>query len=137
MTEPNRSHARYALWVLFGINMTNFFDRQILAAVAEPIRKEWLLNDTQLGVLNTVFTLIYAVAGVPLGRLADRGARKKVLAVGVTVWSVMTAASGLAWNYATLFAARAKGDRGRRRRSSRRHAGNWMPARRPPLPVRR
>jgi len=84
----------------------NFFDRQIPAAVTEPIRKEWMLSDTQIGLLATAFTLIYAAAGVPLGRLSDRGARKKVLAVGVTVWSLLTAASGLAWNYWSLFAAR-------------------------------
>ncbi|MEP7270786.1 MAG: MFS transporter [Acidobacteriota bacterium] len=106
MSQDQRNHARYALWVLFGINMMNFFDRQILAAVTEPIRKEWLLNDTQMGFLNTVFTLIYAVAGVPLGRLADRGSRTRVLAIGVSVWSALTAASGLAWSYWSLFVAR-------------------------------
>ena len=106
MTQEQRNQARYALWVLFGINMMNFFDRQIIAAVSEPIRKEFLLNDTQLGFLNTVFTLLYAVAGVPLGRLADSGSRIKVLAFGVTVWSAMTAASGLAKSYTFLFLAR-------------------------------
>ncbi len=102
----DKRQAWYALWVLFGINMMNFFDRQIPAAVTEPIRKEFLLSDTQIGLLATAFTLIYAAAGVPLGRLSDRGTRKKVLAVGVTVWSVLTAASGVAWSYWSLFAAR-------------------------------
>ena len=106
MTQDQRNQSTYVLWVLFGINMMNFFDRQILAAVSEPIRKEFLLNDTQLGFLNTVFTLLYAVAGVPLGRLADRGSRTKVLAFGVSLWSLMTAASGLARNYSALFIAR-------------------------------
>ena len=96
----------YALLVLFGINMMNFYDRQIPAAVTEPMRKEFLLTDTQIGLLATAFTLIYAVAGVPLGRLSDTRARKKILAAGVTVWSVLTAASGFARSYATLFAAR-------------------------------
>ena len=62
----NRSKATYALWVLFGINMMNFFDRQILAAVTEPIRMEWHLNDSALGWLNTAFVLLYAAVGVPL-----------------------------------------------------------------------
>jgi MFS family permease len=106
MTQDQRNQSTYVLWVLFGINMMNFFDRQILAAVSEPIRKEFLLNDTQLGFLNTVFTLLYAVAGVPLGRLADRGSRAKVLAFGVSLWSLMTAASGFARNYTALFIAR-------------------------------
>ncbi|MFY9556212.1 MAG: MFS transporter [Blastocatellia bacterium] len=102
----NRSKATYALWVLFGINMMNFFDRQILAAVTEPIRMEWHLNDTALGWLNTAFVLLYAAVGVPLGRLSDRWVRTKILGIGVTIWSLFTAASGLAWGYWSLFAAR-------------------------------
>jgi len=105
-SESGNREAWYALLVLFGINMMNFFDRQIPAAVTEPLRKEWGLTDTQIGLLATAFTLIYAAAGVPLGRLSDTRARKKILAAGVTVWSVLTAASGLAWNYGSLFAAR-------------------------------
>ena len=102
----NRSKSTYVLWVLFGINMMNFFDRQILAAVTEPIRKEWGLNDSALGWLNTAFVLLYAAVGVPLGRLSDRWLRTRILAIGVTVWSLFTAASGLAWNYWSLFVVR-------------------------------
>ena len=71
MSGDEKKQAQYALFVLFGINLMNFYDRQIPAAVTELLRLEWPLNDTQLGVLATAFTLIYAVAGVPLGRLAD------------------------------------------------------------------
>jgi len=102
----NRSKTSYALWVLFGINMMNFFDRQILAAVTEPIRMEWHLNDSALGWLNTAFVLLYAAVGVPLGRLSDRWLRTRILSIGVSVWSLFTAASGLAWNYWSLFAVR-------------------------------
>ena len=101
-----RSKATYALWVLFGINMMNFFDRQILAAVTEPVRMEWHLSDTALGWLNTAFVLLYAAVGVPLGRLSDRWLRTRILSIGVSVWSFFTAASGLAWNYWSLFAVR-------------------------------
>jgi MFS family permease len=99
----NRS---FALWVLFGINALNFYDRQILAAVMEPVRKEWALNDSAMGLLGTAFTLLYAAVGVPLGRLADTWARTRLLSVGVTLWSLLTAASGLAGNYAALFVTR-------------------------------
>jgi len=98
--------ASFALWVLFSINAMNFYDRQILAAVAEPIRKEFALSDTALGTLGTAFTLIYAAVGLPLGRLADSWSRSKLLSLGVAAWSVLTAASGLAWNYASLFVSR-------------------------------
>ena len=66
--NKERRKALFALWVLFGINAMNFFDRQIPSAVTEPIRKEWALSDTQVGLLGTAFTLIYAAVGVPLGR---------------------------------------------------------------------
>lgn len=101
-----QKRATYALIVLFLINTMNFFDRQILAAVTEPIRKEWLLSDTAMGWLGTAFTLIYAMVGVPLGRLADRGSRTKILSFGVGIWSLFTAASGLSWSYWSLFSAR-------------------------------
>ena len=96
----------YALIVLFLINTLNFFDRQILGAVGEPIRKEFGLDDASLGLLGTAFTLLYAFVGVPLGVLADKIGRKGILSVGVFVWSLMTAASGIAQSYWQIFALR-------------------------------
>lgn len=101
--EPSPQKAWFALFVLFGINTMNFYDRQILAAVAEPVRKEWALSDSALGLLGTAFTLVYAAVGVPLGRLSDLMQRSRLLAAGVTVWSLLTAASGAAFSYAALF----------------------------------
>src|SRR5918997_6587944 len=98
--------AWYALWVLFLINPLNFFDRQIIGAVGEPIRREFGLNDSALGALNTAFTLLYAFVGLPLGRLADRYGRKWILSSGVFVWSLMTVASGFARNFWQLFVFR-------------------------------
>jgi len=98
--------AKFALFVLFAINMLNFFDRQLLGALGEPIRKEFLLSDTALGLLGTVFTVIYAIVGLPLGRLSDNWYRTKLLAIGTAVWSLLTAATGMAQNYAQIFIAR-------------------------------
>src|SRR6266436_4884381 len=106
MNASNKRAAWFALWVLFGINAVNFYDRQILAAVMEPIRKEWALSDSALGLLGTAFTLLYAAAGVPLGRLADSWKRARLLSIGVAFWSLLTTASGLAWNYSSLFVTR-------------------------------
>lgn len=102
----DRTRTSFALAVLFAINALNFFDRQILGAVAEPVRKEWGLSDGAIGMLGTSFTLLYAAVGLPLGRLTDKATRKRVLAGGVFVWSALTAASGLAMNYWQLFALR-------------------------------
>ncbi len=103
---PKVSARGYALGVLFALNLVNFLDRNIIGAVAEPLRKEWGLSDSALGMLGTAFTLLYAILGVPLGRLADTRTRTWILAVGGLVWSVLTAASGLARNFGELFAAR-------------------------------
>src|SRR5499425_2382170 len=84
--------AIYALAVLFAINLMNFFDRQMIGGVGEGIRREWGLSDTALGLLGTVFTLLYAVFGLPLGRMSDTGPRRIILAGGVFVWSLLTAA---------------------------------------------
>jgi MFS family permease len=96
----------YALAVLFAINLMNFFDRQIIGGVGEGIRREWALSDTALGLLGTVFTLLYAVVGLPLGRLSDRKERRKILAAGVFLWSLLTALSGVARSFAQLIVAR-------------------------------
>jgi MFS family permease len=102
----SRGRSLFALSLLFAINAMNFFDRQILGAVTEPIRKEWGLSDTAMGTLGTAFTLIYAAVGLPFGRLTDRTRRTRILAGGVFVWSLLTAASGIARNYWQLFAYR-------------------------------
>jgi MFS family permease len=101
-----RRSAGFALFILFAINLMNFFDRQLIGVVAEPIRKLWGLSDTQLGWLATAFTLLYALVGVPLGRLSDRWKRPTLLAAGIGLWSLLTAASGMAWSFWSLFAAR-------------------------------
>jgi len=78
----------------------------VLPAVTEPLRHEWGLTDTQIGWLGTAFTLLYAVVGLPLGRLADQRRRTRLLALGVALWSALTFASGLCRNFVSLFAAR-------------------------------
>lgn len=100
------SGSGYALAVLFAINLMNFFDRQLLGGVGEGIRREWALSDTALGLLGTVFTLLYAVVGLPLGRLSDTIQRRKILAAGVFVWSLLTALSGVARSFSQLIVAR-------------------------------
>src|SRR6185369_7029897 len=95
----NRRGAGFALAVLFAINLMNFYDRAILGAVGENLKKDWELSDTALGALGTAFILLYAIVGVPLGRIADRGNRTRILTIGVFFWSLLTAASGLARNF--------------------------------------
>ncbi len=93
--DQGKNRAGFALAILFAINLLNFFDRNLFGALAEPIRKEWALSDARLGWLATAFTLLYAVAGLPLGWLSDRVRRPRILGIGVAAWSLLTAASGL------------------------------------------
>jgi MFS family permease len=94
------------LAVLFLVNVLNFYDRQALGAVIEPLRWEFHLTDARLGALTTIFTVLYAVAGLPLGRLADTWSRRRLLAIGVTLWAGLTGMGGLAASYAMLLATR-------------------------------
>ncbi|MBX9928125.1 MAG: MFS transporter [Gemmatimonadaceae bacterium] len=98
--------ARYALWVLFGINLMNFFDRTLGSALAEPIRREFGLSDQQVGLASTTFIVAYAIVGLPLGRLADTRTRTRLAAAGVGFWSVLTAVGGLVWNFPSMLLAR-------------------------------
>lgn len=89
----------FALGVLFAINLMNFYDRLIIGAVGEQMAVEWGLTDSHLGYLGAAFILLYAAVGVPLGRLADHHNRSRILSIGVSAWSVLTALSGFAQNF--------------------------------------
>src|SRR5262245_3957344 len=91
-----RGSLRFALFVLFAINFMNFYDRQVVGAIAERIKQDWHLSDSQLALLSTAFVLLYAVVGLPLGRWADVGRRRLILATSVLLWSVFTSLSGIA-----------------------------------------
>ncbi len=93
----------YTLAVLFGLNFLNFYDRQVIGAVGERIKAEWQLSDGQLASLTTAFVLLYALVGIPFGRLADTAKRRLVLSGGVVTWSMFTALSGAATSFTSHF----------------------------------
>lgn len=98
---------RYALSVLVVVYTFNFIDRQILSILMEPIKADLGLSDTQLGLLTGfAFALFYATLGIPIARLADKGNRRNLIAGALTIWSAMTAMSGLAQNFWHLLIAR-------------------------------
>jgi predicted MFS family arabinose efflux permease len=104
---PSPAYVRYVLGLLFVVNVFNFIDRQILAILLEPIKEDLGVTDSAMGFLTGIaFALFYTAAGIPIARLADRGSRRTVIAIGLTIWSAMTAASGLARSFAQLAAAR-------------------------------
>jgi MFS family permease len=97
----------YVLGVLVVVYILNFIDRQILSILAVDIKADLGLTDSDLGFLGgAAFAVFYALFGVPLGRLADNWNRKKLLAIGLALWSTMTALSGFARDQLTLSLAR-------------------------------
>jgi MFS family permease len=101
------AYSWYALGVLFLVYMLNFVDRQILSILANDIKADLRLDDAQLGFLyGTAFAIFYALFGIPLGRLADGWNRTRLLAIGLGLWSCMTALSGFARSAAMLTVAR-------------------------------
>lgn len=103
---PASPGTAYTLFVLFLVNFLNCFDRILPAIVLEPIRKEFQLNDMQLGMVMTAFIVVYAVLSIPLGQLVDRLSRKKILAAGLGVWSLFTALSGTVSGFVSFLIAR-------------------------------
>lgn len=101
------AYSWYVLFTLVVVYIFNFIDRQILSILAVDIKRDLQLTDGQLGFLGgAAFAVFYALFGVPLGRLADRWHRVRLLTIGLALWSAMTAFSGLAKNYLTLSLAR-------------------------------
>src|SRR5215475_14610838 len=86
------SYAYYVLGVLFVVYIFNFIDRQILAILLQPIKEDLKVSDTALGFLTGfAFAVFYTFTGLPLARLADRWVRRSLIAMSISVWSVMTA----------------------------------------------
>ncbi len=104
--RPSRQQARFAFSVLMAINILNYADRYVLSAVLPKIQGDMGLNNTELGLLASSFLLIYALTTLPLGIWADRGARKNIVAICVTVWSVATMLTGLSRNFFQLLSTR-------------------------------
>jgi MFS family permease len=104
---PARRDAFYVALIVFTATMFSFMDRQILAILVDPIRRDLHVSDTDMSLLyGFAFVILYSMLGLPIGRLVDRHQRRLILAAGVAAWSVMTIVCGLTHSYATLFCAR-------------------------------
>jgi MFS family permease len=110
MTEPAEktpAYAYYALGLLMVVYILNFLDRTIIYILFPLIKKEMEFSDTQLALLGTTsFVIFYTLLGIPFGRLADKGSRTKIIAIGVIVWSLFSALTAYANGFWTLFFCR-------------------------------
>lgn len=101
------SNRWYILGILTLVYALNHVDRQIMVILQEPIKQEFGISDTQLGLLTGIlFAAFYATLGIPFAAWADRGNRRNIIAIAVTIWSGMTALSGFAGNFWHLALAR-------------------------------
>ena len=106
-STPSNAVRNYTLAVIVLIYASSHVDRQIVSILAESIKQDLLLSDSQLGFLiGLSFALFYATLGIPIAILADRYSRRNIIAISVIVWSGMTALSGLAANFFQLALAR-------------------------------
>ena len=104
---PSTGYAWYVVVILTIAYVFSFLDRQILSLLVEPIKADLGISDTQMSLLQGLaFGIFYTLLGIPIGRLADRRSRRGIIAAGITVWCLMTAACGLAKNFTQLFIAR-------------------------------
>jgi len=110
VTESPRkvgAYGWYVGWVLLLVTVFSMLDRKALVMLAEPIKQDLHLSDTQLGLLTGgIFTLVYAVSSFPLARLADRHSLARIIGWCVIAWSALTAGGSLATGFYTLAATR-------------------------------
>jgi MFS family permease len=102
----SRGSAYYGLTIVTLLNLLNYIDRYILAAVLPRMQKELSLNNSQAGLLATAFLVTYFLTSPIFGALGDRLSRTRLMSVGVVAWSVATAATGFMRNFAQLLTAR-------------------------------
>lgn len=105
--EHTAGYRATVLFLLIGVYIFNFVDRQIIGVLAVPIQQDLNLNDTQLSLMGGLaFAIFYSTLGVPIAWLSDRTNRSWIITIALLVWSAFTAACGLAQNFWQLFIAR-------------------------------
>lgn len=106
-SHPDLRKSWYVVGILTLAYVSSFIDRQILSLLVEPIKRDLQISDTQISLLMGLsFGIFYTLLGIPIARLADLRSRKRIIAWGIGLWSVMTAVCGLAGNFIQLFLAR-------------------------------
>jgi MFS family permease len=105
---PSARVGWYAVFVISLSLLVNFLDRGIVPLLVPFIKADLAISDTKMSlIMGFAFIAIYAFAGLPIARYADRGNRKRIITIGLGLWSMATAMCGLARGFASLFAFRA------------------------------
>lgn len=97
----------YVIFLLSVVNVFNYMDRMALSVMAPAVKTDLGLTDTQLGLLGGfAFAIFYAICGIPIARIGDRGSRRDIIAIALATWSIVTALSGAAQSFWQFFLAR-------------------------------
>lgn len=97
----------WVLWLLFSINAVNYLDRLLVVAVGPTLKTEFHLTDRDVGLLSSAFLVVYTLSALPIGILADRWARARVVAAGVALWSLFSGFTAVTHSIGGLFITRA------------------------------
>jgi MFS family permease len=104
---PSSFAAWYSVAVLMLMYIFSFIDRTTISLIVEPMKRDLHISDTQIGMLQGLaFALLYTFLGLPIARLSDRYSRRRIIAAGVFIWSIMATVCGLARTAIQLFIAR-------------------------------
>jgi MFS family permease len=103
---PRPAAAWWTVAMLSVVLMLSQIDRNIITLLVSPIKRDMHLTDAQVGLFGPAFMVLYIFMGLPLSRITDTGSRRLMIGIGLTFWSLMTAACGLAHNFTQLFLAR-------------------------------
>jgi MFS family permease len=104
---PKPAYAWFVVALLFGAAIISYTDRQVLSLLVDPVRRDLNISDTQISLLiGSAFAVIYGLAGIPLGYLADTTSRRNLIAGGMLIWSIATIACGMVHSFRQFFAAR-------------------------------
>jgi MFS family permease len=107
VTSDVPRYSWYALAVLTAVYVLNFLDRTLIYILFTPIKKEMAFSDLQLALLGTTsFVIFYTLLGIPFGKLADHISRKKIIGIGLAVWSLFSGLTGFADSFWTIFFCR-------------------------------
>ena len=104
---PTKRAAATIFWLLTAINFLNYLDRIVFVAVGPELKHSFHLDDGQVGMTASAFLLVYTLAALPMGLMADRRSRTKIIAVGVALWSLATWYTAIAHTFTELFVGRA------------------------------
>jgi predicted MFS family arabinose efflux permease len=101
-----RRYAWYIVGLLTAINFFNYVDRMVIVTMYDDLRAQFHFSDAQLGAFSTAFLVVHALATFPLGWLSDRIDRRKIIGIGVIVWSLATFGSAYAWGFVSMLILR-------------------------------